>query len=75
MMLSAENRQRIERLLAQVDFPQGGTAEVRKHGYLWTRTTRTKLWHRAVRMRGGPSQVRAAAQWLKEALQARASTP
>jgi hypothetical protein len=75
MPLSDDNRQRIERLLADIDFAQGGTAAVRRDGYLWTRTTRRKLWHRVLRIRGGPSQVRAATQWLQEVLLARASTP
>jgi hypothetical protein len=75
MTLSDENRQRIERLLADVDFAQGGQAEVRQDGYLWTRTTRTKAWHRSTRIRGGEAEVRAAAAWLRQEVAERTATP
>jgi hypothetical protein len=73
MALSQDNIYRIERLLTTVDFAQGGTAEIRRDGYLWTRTTQTKAWHRTVRIRGG--EARAAAAWLREAPHARTATP
>jgi hypothetical protein len=60
MPLSDSNRLRLERLLCDLDPQQGAAAEVRRAGYLWTRTTAHRIWHRAARIRGHEVQAAAA---------------
>jgi hypothetical protein len=65
MTLSASNAERLERILGDLDMAQGGAAEVRADGYLWTRTKTGHVWHRQVRIRGERDQVKAARVWVE----------